>query len=524
MTKKTITSAKTVENITVTTQHCVITPPPPPRQKYNISPKGFLSVKSFLHSLSLILLFFLLSGCPENMTTYVDVPIYITNTDTNAPMVTNHRFAVAENVNIGTVIGNVKSSDNIAVTYYVITTGDSNYIFSINTNGDLRNVMNLDHDTTSSYSLTVHVSDAAGNISNATIMVTVIDVDAAPTVTTIGASNIENNSVTLNGSLSDLGTNSDGSEQVNEYGFIYSTNTSGSDSLQLGKTGVEKIARTIRTTNGNYSFAITGLPPGTIHYFRAFAVNDGGNSYGHVSNFYTTYHRTFALSGATNKAQSNLIHPYSTHTYSVFLSNTHSYDLTVEANSNVSDNVNIYQGTSTEPLLIRTGSFSIQTTGSTIAGVGNATTTFSGVSNGSRHLVLPLLTTNHRLVLSNNSAGTESYSLTLAEETGTAGQPVGRLLVDETPMGYFSNNEPEFYWVHIPNNRSIRGFFSGVVSGNNCALSVDTTVNLDPRDSTILVELSNNPDNSSNRYEILRIINNNGTFDYRGCQFRFRLQ
>ena len=453
-----------------------------------------------------------------------------TSPDTTPPTITNHSFTVAENTNIGTVIGSIKASDNIAVIYYIITTGDSGYVFTINTNGELINVMNLDHDTTSSYSLTVQVSDAAGNTSNATITVIITDVDASPTVTTMGASGIENNSATLNGNLTNLGINSDGSMQVNEYGFIYSTNVSQSASLQLGKAGVEKIARTVRTTTGNYSFATAGLSPGTIHYFRAFAVNDGGTSYGGVSSFSTTYHQAFALSAASDEVQSNIIHANSTHTYSVFLSNTHSYNLTTEANSNVSDNVSIYQGTITQPLYIRAGSFSFTVginANNNFAGSGldsAITTTFSGVSNGSRHLVLPLSNSMHRLVLSNGSAETESYSLNLVEETGTAGQPVGRLLVDESPMGYFSNNEPILYWVHIPANLQLRMQIHGVLSGNLCGVRSQFADNSyialgNPVPFNVLVHSSSN-----NRYHMIWIANNDSNYDYRGCQFRFRLQ
>ena len=241
----------------------------------------------------------MLPGCPESMTTYVDVPVHITNTVTNidtvSPIITNHSFTVAENIDFGSVIGKINAGDDQVSIYYLITAGNPNHTFGINTNGELINIMNLDYDTTPSYNLTVQVSDPAGNVSNATITVAVVDVDASPIVATLKASGIENNSITLNGNISYLGTNNDGGEQVNEYGFIYSTNVSQASSLQLEESGVEKIARITRTTTGNYSFAIAGLPPGTPHYFRAFAVNDGGTHYGQVSNFHTTYHQTFAL-------------------------------------------------------------------------------------------------------------------------------------------------------------------------------------------------------------------------------------
>ena len=381
------------------------------------------------------------------MTTYVDVPV--TNIDTVSPMITNHSFTVAENANIGTVIGTVKSSDNIAVIYYLITTGNPGYVFTINTNGELRNIMKLDHDTTSNYSLTVQVSDAAGNTSNATITVNVTDVDASPTVITIGASGTQNNSVTLNGNLTNLGINNDGSMQVNEYGFIYSTNASEADSLQLGKNGVEKIAGDNIANTGSYSHVSINLSPGTIHYFRAFAINDGGVSYGGVSNFSTTYHKAFALSGATDGMQSNTVHAQSAHTYTIPLSHSLSYSLTIEADTNLSDNVTIYEGNNTEPLYIRPGPFTLSSSGSTQV-------TFSEINNGTRYLVLPLTSNTHRVLISNHSSSqSQNYSLNLAEYSGI-NPNTDRLLTEPQKMGYYdSTNGTGLFLVHVPPNKHI---------------------------------------------------------------------
>ena len=455
--------------------YVVVTPPPPPPRKCKLSLKTFYRPKT-LFPLFLIFLFFLLSGCPQSMTTYVDVPIYITNTDTNTPMITNHHFVVAESVGIGSVIGTVKASDDIATIYYVITTGDPNYIFSINTNGEFRNIMRLDHDTASNYNLTVRVSDAAGNASNATITVAVTDVDASPSVTTITASGIENNNVILNGNLTRLGTNTDGSERVNEYGFIYSTNASNSGSLQLGKNGVEKIAGDSIASTGSYSHVIANLSPATIHYFRAFALNDGGTNYGEVSNFSTTYHQTFALSGATDGIQSNTIYANSTHTYNVPLSNTLMYSLTVKANSSISNNVTIYEGNNTEPLYIRAAPFTNSLETDII---------FSGVNNGSRYLVLPLAPNSHRVVLSNNSDQNQSYSLNLEEYS-----VISRLLLEPQKMSFYDLTNANYYFlVHVPPNKNmevsvdkrrgsnsiIRTIVNGLSASFNTATLLDIT-------------------------------------------------
>ena len=517
MTIKTISTVKTIQNIGGDTLAINNYLPPPPR-KWS---KGFLSVKSFFYLLSLILLFFLLSACPDSMTTYVNVPVYYTNTmtDTNTPTVTNHTFTIAENIAFGTVIGTINASDDIAVTSYLIIAGNDSYTFNISTNGELINIMNLDHDTISNYSLALQVSDAAGNTSNATITVAVTNVDASPTVTTMEATDPQNNSVTLNGNLTNLGINSDGSMQVNEYGFIYSTNASGAASLQLGKIGVEKIAGASIASTGIYSRVIANLSPGTIHYFRAFAINDGGTSYGGVSNFSTTYHQTFTLSGANDGIQSNTVYANSTHTYNVSLSHKLVYSLSIEGSSDITNSVAIYEGLSTEPLYIKAGPFTgasersvIQT--NTNGGVTNIFTnkqpTFPGLNNGSRYMVLPLAFNSHRIEISNNSGQGREYSLNLAEHIGTE-PDTGRLLIGPERMGFYdSTNVPRFFWGHLPANKQLHVKLDAIRGDTNAAgVSV---LNFDESEPGVIISTSQTehtliPTNHNLLYFVLSIRN-----------------
>ena len=288
--------------------------------------------------------------------------------------------------------------------------------------------------------------------------------NAPPTVTTIAVSGIENSSVTLNGNIDRLGTNNDGSQQISEYGFIYSINASRADSLQLGETGVKKIAGDSIANTGQYSHVIANLPPGTIHYFRAFAINDGGTSYGGVSNFSTTYHQIFALSGVTNGVQSNNIYPQSTHTYSIPLSHLLCYSLTIESTSNISRSVTVYEGLSSDPLYTKAGPFTSAPsgTGSATNVTGGSTNvlpfpapTFSGITNGKRYMVLPLASNSHRIVVSNNGEQNENYSLNLEEYLGT-NPDTRRLLIYPKRMGYYdSANDPRFFWVHVPPNKNL---------------------------------------------------------------------
>ena len=270
---------------------------------------------------------------------------------------------------------------------------------------------------------------------------------APPIVATLGTSAIQNNTITLSGNLIYLGTNSDSSEQVNEYGFIYSSNISLSTNLWLGESGVEKVAGGRRSNTGIYSLALLGPSLCTTHYFRAFAVSDGGTNYGEISNFPPN---NFTLTGTSDGEQNNLLCPYTTVSYTVPLSHLLSYSLTVEADSNVSDNVTVYEGTSTDPLYIRKGPFSISTTDSFYSNVA-----FSGINNGTRYMVLPLSNNSHQMLLSNGSDQNQSYSLNLTEYSGSNPQ-TSRLLTAPQKIGYYdSTNGPRFFWGHVPPNKGL---------------------------------------------------------------------
>ena len=96
--------------------------------------------------------------------------------DTTPPTITNHSFTVAETVAINTAVGTVNASDNVGITTYAITAGNSNTAFAINSSGQLTTATNLDYGTLSNYSLTVEVSDSANNTASNTVTITLIDV------------------------------------------------------------------------------------------------------------------------------------------------------------------------------------------------------------------------------------------------------------------------------------------------------------------------------------------------------------
>ena len=454
--------------------------------------------------------------------------IEIIDLDDTPPSITNHSFSIIENVSTSTVVGAVIATDNDRVTNYTITAGNTSNAFTISGIGLLTTAGTIDYETISNYALTVQVTDGAGNTASNTIIVNITDVAFAPNVTTLNPSGVHAVDATLHGNLTDLGEDSSGSVEVSEYGFIYSTNASNQNSLVLGASEVEKTNLGPTSNVGQFSNRVNDLSESATYYYRAYVENDIGTNFGEVRSFTTgILHASFSLSGATDGEQNGLIYPGGSHTYNVPLSHELAYNLTVDAASNILDNLAVYEDTTTNELYIQAGPFSrTGNNGGGVSTITNVTITFNGTNSGRRYLVLPLTNTNHRLVLSNGNVGAESYTLNIAKEIGSADQAVGRLLL-ETTMGFFTNNEPEFYWVHIPANRSrfdtlLAGFISSFSS--SCGIAIDMgrafPVSFNVYTNSITLQ--------TNRYTILSLLHdrntNNAGLDYRGCQYKFRLR
>ena len=100
-------------------------------------------------------------------------------------------------------------------------------------------------------------------------------INSAPTVTTGSANAITINSATAAGSISDIGCSA-----VTAYGIEYST----TNGFPNG-TGTQVASSNL--SGGNFSSNLTGLAPGTIYYYKAYATNSGGTGYGTQQQFTT---------------------------------------------------------------------------------------------------------------------------------------------------------------------------------------------------------------------------------------------
>ena len=108
----------------------------------------------------------------------------------------------------------------------------------------------------------------------------------APTVTTIAATQVKDQSALVGGKVT-----SNGYAKITEYGVVYSTspNPTTSDNKLLIENGI-----------GLFVDMLEGLPSHTTYYYRAFATNQHGTSYGAEESFTTSSYNIVETSGSEN--------------------------------------------------------------------------------------------------------------------------------------------------------------------------------------------------------------------------------
>ena len=112
--------------------------------------------------------------------------------------------------------------------------------------------------------------------------------NTAPTVTT---GSYTSSTSSLSGTITANGGSTAGTNGITERGFVYSTSASTTTDLVIGGTGVtKKTASQFSISSFPYTFSVANniLLSGQTYYFRAYAKNDVGTSYGSVVSFTTT--------------------------------------------------------------------------------------------------------------------------------------------------------------------------------------------------------------------------------------------
>ena len=108
-------------------------------------------------------------------------------------------FNVNENKTANTAVGSVIASDNVGVTSYAISAGDAKGQFTIDNNGNITVAKNIDFETTTSFTLTVEVMNAASQSATQDITVTINDIfdEFTLTIGSYSGITIANNAISV---------------------------------------------------------------------------------------------------------------------------------------------------------------------------------------------------------------------------------------------------------------------------------------------------------------------------------------
>jgi len=140
-----------------------------------------------------------------------------------------------------------------------------------------------------------NISVAGGGVSTAvTIAASGSGINTTPSVTTGVSSGISGSAATLAGAIT-----ANGCTPISAYGIEYST-TNGF----VNGTGTRVASANL--ASGNFTSSLTGLTASTTYYYKAYATNSGGTSYGSQQSFSTTAPPPASLTASALSAFGNV--------------------------------------------------------------------------------------------------------------------------------------------------------------------------------------------------------------------------
>ena len=222
------------------------------------------------------------SDAAGNAATVVTRSVVVFNEAPSGLLLSN--ASVEENLPSGALIGTFSTedpddSDGSKSYAYAKVFGNG---LTVSSDGALRTSEPFDFESSSSHEIVVRTTDEFGAFLEKTFTISVIDafvpgVDTAPATEVMGTSSV------LNGSIADAGD----SQGVTERGFVFGRSpnpeTSGGSTLASG------------SGSGSFTASATDLTPGRVYYYKAYARNAEGVSYGSQERFTTPQDRSSAL-------------------------------------------------------------------------------------------------------------------------------------------------------------------------------------------------------------------------------------
>jgi hypothetical protein len=222
------------------------------------------------------------SDSAGNAATVVTRSVVVFNEAPSGLLLSN--ASVEENLPSGTLIGTFSTEDpddaDGSKSYlYVKVSGNG---LTVGSDGVLRTSEAFDFESSSSHEIVVRTTDEFGASLEKTFTISVIDA-FVPGVDTAPATSVTGTSSGLNGSIADAGD----SQGVTERGFVFGRSpdpeTSDGSTLAAG------------AGSGSFTASTTDLTPGRVYYFKAYARNAEGISYGSQERFTTPQDRSSAL-------------------------------------------------------------------------------------------------------------------------------------------------------------------------------------------------------------------------------------
>ncbi|MBR5983282.1 MAG: hypothetical protein IK025_06125 [Bacteroidales bacterium] len=206
-------------------------------------------------------------------TSYGEVKQFTTSSP-NAPTV---QTSSATNITLtgATISGNVTSDGGATITTrgFMYGTDASNLTQNVQSGSGTgtytKNITGLDASTT--YYYKAYATNVAGTSYGEVKQFTTSSPNQ-PTVQTGSATNITLDGVTLSGNVT-----ADGGSTVTDRGFMYGISSSNLTQSAQSESGT-----------GSYTKNITGLDASTTYYYKAYATNAAGTSYGQVKQFTTS--------------------------------------------------------------------------------------------------------------------------------------------------------------------------------------------------------------------------------------------
>jgi hypothetical protein len=201
--------------------------------------------------------------------------ITVTNANTTPTNLTLSNSNIAENQVIGTVIGNLSTTDPDAgntFTYSLVTgTGSTdNALFSI-TGNQLTNNAVFDYETKNSYSIRVRTTDQGELSFEKAFTITVTNVNETPTNLTLSNSNIAENQVigTVIGNLSTTDP-----DAGNTFTYSLVTGTGSTDNASFSIVGNQLKTKAIFNfeTKNNYSIRLRTTDQGGLFYEKQLTI------------------------------------------------------------------------------------------------------------------------------------------------------------------------------------------------------------------------------------------------------------